>query len=135
MTIPAPRCPLPARPADRHKGTFGTVLVAAGHATMVGAPHAVVVLKGRHTVVADRGDTWTCAEGNPALAIPGSGDVLTGVIAGLIAQGLSAWDAARLGTWLHARAGDRFATARPFGLLALELAALIPEAAAEISRA
>ena len=47
-----------------------------------------------------------CTDGNPALAVGGSGDVLTGIIAALIAQGLTPQQAACLGVTLHAKAGD-----------------------------
>lgn len=73
---------------------------------------AVVVLKGAGTLVAcGSGRIEVCSEGNPGMASGGTGDVLTGMIAALRAQGLAAWDAARLGVSLHARAGDRAAQA------------------------
>src|ERR1043165_7114400 len=98
------------------------------------ATGAVVVLKGHETVVSDGQSTWRCAAGGPNLAIPGSGDVLRGVIAGLMSQGMSTFDAARLGVQLHAVAGDRWARERPFGLFAMELAAGIPLAARRFAR-
>ncbi len=68
----------------------------------------VCVLKGSGTLVADArpGPVWLCDSGNPGLASAGTGDVLTGVIAGLLAQGLTLVDAARLGVWCHASAAD-----------------------------
>jgi NAD(P)H-hydrate epimerase len=55
------------------------------------------------------------------MASAGMGDVLTGVIAALLAQGCNAWDAARLGVALHARAGDEAAGDAPRGLVASDL--------------
>jgi NAD(P)H-hydrate epimerase len=55
------------------------------------------------------------------MATAGMGDVLTGVVAALLAQGLDAWDAARLGVALHARAGDLAAGDAPRGLIASDL--------------
>ncbi len=67
----------------------------------------VCVLKGAGTLVAQAGEVRSiCLDGNPGLATAGSGDVLTGVIGALLARGLSPLDAAQLGVWLHARAGD-----------------------------
>lgn len=83
---------------------------------------AVVVLKGAGSLVARvDGDVAVCPWGNPGMATGGMGDVLTGVIAGLLAQGLSPWDAACLGVGLHARAGDLAARAGERGLLASDL--------------
>ena len=66
----------------------------------------VVVLKGPRTVVADAdGRASIGPAGNPALATAGTGDVLSGIIGGLIAQGAAPFDAARLGVYLHAMAG------------------------------
>jgi NAD(P)H-hydrate epimerase len=78
------------------------------------------VLKGAGSLVASADDDniWLCDCGNPGMASGGAGDVLTGVIAALRAQGLSGLDAARLGVWLHASAGDRIAQQRgEIGLL------------------
>ncbi len=68
---------------------------------------AVVVLKGYRTLVATPGgEVHVNTTGNPGMASGGTGDVLTGLIAGLLAQGLGALDAARLGVYLHGLAGD-----------------------------
>lgn len=83
----------------------------------------VAVLKGSGTLVADgQGALSVCSAGNPGMASGGMGDVLTGVIAGLLAQGLDFGAAARLGTCLHAAAGDRAAEeGGERGLLASDL--------------
>ncbi len=66
-----------------------------------------IVLKGRHTVVAEpSGKTYVNPTGNPGMAKGGSGDVLTGIIAALLGQKFSLWDAARFGVYLHGLAGD-----------------------------
>ncbi len=68
---------------------------------------SVVVLKGAHSVIAaPDGSTYIIATGNPILAVGGSGDVLTGIIAALMAQGLPALEAAILGSGWHGLAGD-----------------------------
>lgn len=66
----------------------------------------IVVLKGRETVVTDGEATFINSTGNSGMATGGSGDVLTGVIAALLAQGLPALEAARTGGYLHGLAGD-----------------------------
>ncbi len=94
---------------------------------------AVVVLKGFQTVVASPDDgVWTCATGGNTLAVPGSGDVLAGLLGAMIAartrQGeLGVFDAAKLAVHIHGLAGDRYAaTVARRGMLARELADQIP---------
>lgn len=67
----------------------------------------IVVLKGPQTIVAAQDGRYSInSSGSPALGIAGSGDVLTGVIGALLASGMKAYDAARLGVWLHGAAGE-----------------------------
>ena len=88
----------------------------------------VVVLKGHGTVVARYdGEALVNETGNPGMASGGFGDVLTGMIAGLLGQGLELFDAARLGVYLHGLAGDMAARERgEIGLLASDLLDRIP---------
>ena len=89
---------------------------------------AVVLLKGAGSVIADPGGaTAINPSGGPLLASGGTGDVLLGMVTVLLAQGLSAFEAARLGAYLHGAAADRLATRRgSTGSLAGEVAAEIP---------
>ncbi|MDX2007569.1 MAG: NAD(P)H-hydrate dehydratase [Meiothermus sp.] len=93
-------------------------------------PNLVVVLKGGPTVIAHKPSIQAPllavnSTGNPEMATGGMGDVLSGVIAALLSKGLSAWDAARLGVYLHGLAGD---LARKPGLMAREVAEALPGA-------
>ncbi len=82
------------------------------------------VLKGAGSLVSSRGGApWLCTAGNPGMAAAGMGDVLTGVIAALLAQGLRTEEAAALGVFLHATAGDRAARKGQRGLIATDLIA------------
>lgn len=82
-----------------------------------------ILLKGAGTLVkTHRGDCFVCSAGDPAMASGGMGDILSGVIAALIAQGCSIDDATRLGVCVHATAGQRLARRLgQRGLMALEL--------------
>ena len=94
----------------------------------------VMVLKGAGSLIAAPGRvTRVCMIGNPGMATGGMGDALTGVIATLLAQGLDAFDAASIGVWLHARAGDRAAVQGEVGMLASDLIAELPATLAECS--
>jgi NAD(P)H-hydrate epimerase len=82
----------------------------------------VCVLKGCGTLVADhKGEISVCSAGNPGMASGGMGDVLSGVIAGLLAQGFTLDQAAITGVCIHAEAADRAAKAGERGLLATDL--------------
>ncbi|MFA6170802.1 MAG: NAD(P)H-hydrate dehydratase [Candidatus Margulisiibacteriota bacterium] len=101
--------------------------IAAGFAHRY---NCLLVLKGRRTVVADpSGNTYVNKTGNPGLATAGTGDVLTGMIAGFCAQGLSARQAAVNGVGLHGLAGDLAAKDKgEYGLIATDVIEKIPYA-------
>lgn len=90
----------------------------------------VVVLKGARTVIAaPSGEVFINPTGNPGMATAGSGDVLTGLIAGLLAQGVGAFEAAVLGTYVHGLAGDIAAARRgEMGMIAGDILESVPEA-------
>ncbi|BAS27120.1 NAD(P)H-hydrate dehydratase [Limnochorda pilosa] len=91
---------------------------------------AVAVLKGARTLVADPAGRWAInPTGNAGMATGGMGDVLTGAVGALLAQGLAPWDAARAAVYLHGLAGDLAAAERgAAGLLASEVADHLPAA-------
>jgi len=77
--------------------------LAAAYAT---ERQVILVLKGHRTLVTDGTRLYRNTTGNPGMATGGTGDVLTGLIAALIGQGLGAFEAAQLGVYLHGLAGD-----------------------------
>lgn len=91
----------------------------------------ICVLKGYRTVVSDGRTTRINPTGNPAMAVGGMGDVLTGMVAGFLAQKMSPFEAACAGVYLHGLAGD-LAKVSDRGLLATELANRIPLALKKI---
>ncbi len=104
----------------------------AGAAELARRAAATVVLKGHRTVVTDGRRIYVNSTGNPGMATGGSGDVLTGLIAAFIGQGLAPFDAALIGVRLHGRAGDL--AARRVGqisLVATDLLQALPEAIVE----
>ena len=113
-------------------GAEGTRLHRA--AERAAAWGATVLLKGNHTVVAEPdGRLVVNPTGVPALASGGTGDVLTGLTGALLAQGRSTFDAARLGAWVHGRAGA-LATRDlgPVSVAAGDVAAHLPAAFSEL---
>lgn len=92
----------------------------------------VVVLKGARTVVSDGTRSWVCEHGHPCMGTAGTGDVLAGLIASIIAQvrdhSTSMYDAARIAVQAHALAGERWAASRgaDTGMLASELSDELP---------
>jgi NAD(P)H-hydrate epimerase len=107
---------LGSRPADVQADRLGAVRA------LVDRYGGVAVLKGAGSLVhAADGPTWLCDAGNPGMAVAGMGDVLTGTIAGLAAQGGDLGRATVAGVWVHARAGDLAAGAGQRGMLASDL--------------
>ena len=80
-----------------------------------------IVLKGAGTLVSTDGLPFLCTAGNPGMGSAGMGDVLTGVIAALVGQGLDLRTAAAVGVEVHARAGDRAAASGERGLIASDV--------------
>lgn len=99
-----------------HPGEAGTLLGITSHEIqynryqaiqqMVDQYGGVVVLKGRGSLIAHQKERMLCQEGSPAMAVAGMGDILSGLIAGLVAQGIEPFIAAQLGVVLHAKAGE-----------------------------
>jgi hydroxyethylthiazole kinase-like uncharacterized protein yjeF len=115
-----------------HPGEAGRLLGLTGAQVQADRPAAlrallaryggVVVLKGAGTLIGRRGEVpCVCDRGNPGMASAGTGDVLTGTIAGLAAQLGCLWTAARAGVYAHAWAGDAAAADGERGLLASDL--------------
>ena len=92
---------------ERLVARFGGVVVLKGAGTLIGAPQKPSAF---------------CERGNPGMAAPGMGDVLTGAIAGVLAQHADPWAAAQVGVLVHSLAGDALARSGERGLFASELA-------------
>jgi len=95
----------------------------------------VVVLKGAHTSISTpKGRVYFNSTGNPGMATAGSGDVLTGILLGLITQGMSSPEAAMLGVYLHGLAGDLAAKEKSeFSLIAGDIIENLGKAFSELS--
>lgn len=91
--------------------------------------HCICVLKDAPSAIGDPDRVTVNTTGNNGMSTAGSGDVLTGIIAGLLGQRMDAEDAARLGVWLHGRAGDLAAEKEgTYGLLARHLIEYLSQA-------
>ncbi len=99
--------------------------------------HAVVLLKGRQTLIGEPdGTVWVCPTGNPGMATGGTGDVLTGLVVGFLAQGFDASPATRLAAYLHGAAGDLAAEITGYeALRARDLLEMLPQAFARLQEA
>jgi hydroxyethylthiazole kinase-like uncharacterized protein yjeF len=119
-----------SHPGANATATNAAVTNAQVQADRVGALNQLVhryggvcVLKGAGTLIGTSGQPPAiCERGNPGMAAPGMGDVLTGAIAGLLAQIEDPWTAARVGVLVHAMAGDAEARQGERGVLASDVA-------------
>ena len=109
-----------------------------GVARRLGAErNCAVILKGARSVVAaPDGSAWINPTGNPGMAVGGMGDVLSGIVAALLAQGLEPVDAACVGAYLHGAAADAVVSVRgsEIGLLASEVADEVPRTVGKLVR-
>jgi NAD(P)H-hydrate epimerase len=98
-------------------------------AAALAAMGAVAVLKGHGTIVCDGRRLYVNQTGNPGMATAGSGDVMTGLLAALVASGMEPFDAAVLAVWAHGRAGDLAAERLGIlGMTALDILDCVPQA-------
>jgi hydroxyethylthiazole kinase-like uncharacterized protein yjeF len=94
---------------------------------------SIVVLKGAHTSISmPNGDIFFNSTGNPAMATAGSGDVLTGLLTALLAQGYKPADAALIGVFVHGLAGD-LATKKRYSIIASDIIEEIPAAFGQVT--
>jgi NAD(P)H-hydrate epimerase len=95
-----------------------------------------VILKGKNSsIVCPDGVTWFNPTGNSGMAKGGSGDILTGILTGLLASGYSPFEACILGTWLHGLAGDLAAVElTQEGMIASDLIDFIPLAWKQVAQ-
>jgi NAD(P)H-hydrate epimerase len=138
LTAPAVLTPHPgemarligSRPRELEQDRIGIAQQFAPELSNTSEQDITLVLKGAPTVIAGAdGEVWLNSTGNPGMATAGMGDVLTGVIAGLIAQGVSSFNAAVLGVYLHGLAGDIVAQSLGMhGLMAGDVLNAIPKA-------
>ena len=87
----------------------------------------IVLLKGHRTCITDGSTSYRNTTGNPGMAVGGSGDLLAGIIAGLLGQGIAPLEAAAWGAWLHGRAGDLCAEEiGQYGMLPSDMLQVLP---------
>ena len=87
----------------------------------------IILSKGHRTIITDGQVCYHNPTGNPGMASGGSGDVLAGVIAGLLGQGLPPLEAAAVGAWLHGKAGDVCAASiGEYGMVPGDLLEVLP---------
>lgn len=89
--------------------------------------NVIVLLKGHNTVITDGNTTYLNPTGNPGMAVGGSGDILSGIIIGLIGQGIDPLRATACSAWLHGKAGDICAEQiGQYGMLPTDILSVLP---------
>ena len=89
---------------------------------------AIIILKGHNTIITDGFETYINETGNPGMAVGGCGDVLAGMVAGLIVQGIHPLKAAASAVWLHGKAGDLCAEDYgQYGMLPTDMLRYLPK--------
>ncbi|MDH3346695.1 MAG: NAD(P)H-hydrate dehydratase [Desulfobulbaceae bacterium] len=114
---------------SKNKDIQANRIEAAAKLIRTTGTNTTVVLKGAGTICYNSSGDWAInTSGNPGMAAGGMGDVLSGLIGGLIAQGYDPWDSGRLAVYLHSLAADLIAQKQPWGYQASQVAAEIPHA-------
>lgn len=116
-----------------HDGEFARLFGPVGEDRMASARAAtrdsrsIVLLKGHRTCITDGTQDYRNTTGNPGMATGGSGDVLAGILASLLGQGLEPLEAAACAAWLHGKAGDLYAEdLGEYGMLPTDLLGYLP---------
>lgn len=116
-----------------HDGEFKRIGGIIGKDRMASAAefarewNCMVLLKGHRTSITDGVNHYRNCTGNPGMAVGGSGDVLAGILAGLLGQGLAPLEAAACGAWLHGAAGDLCAAEiGQYGMLPTDMLHVLP---------
>ena len=117
-----------------HDGEFARLFGPVGEDRMVSAQAAarrsgsIILLKGHRTCITDGETAYRNTTGNPGMAVGGSGDVLAGILVGLLGQGLAPLEAAACAAWLHGRAGDACANRLgQYAMLPTDLLEALPQ--------
>lgn len=97
--------------------------------------NVITVLKGHNTIITDGEEIYVNSTGNPGMATAGSGDVLTGIISGYVAQGIKEFDSCKVGVYTHGLAGDYAKEQKgEYGLIASDIINNLPKIIKKIRR-
>ena len=114
-------CLLGVNSEDVQKNRFASIIELSNKFT------ATTILKGSGSLIHADGETYILPNGNPGMASAGMGDILSGIIGALLANGYSSSLAAMMGAYIHSEAGDRASYKKPVGTMAIDLLNFIQE--------